>query len=302
MGSSFSFKMRTGPLIFSLLLVFCNAENTPTVLWHAMGDSCCNPITMGYFIDTIKSETNAYVLSLQIGDNAIDDTLNGFFLDTNVQIEMVCKQIAEDPELQNGYNAIGLSQGGQFLRAVAQRCPNPPMKNLVTIGSQHQGVFGLPGCPGESSALCNIFRELLHLGVYEDSVQSSWVQAQYWHDPIHLDEYVEKSQFIAEINNEKEVKNETYAENLKKLENFVMAKFVNDTVVEPRESSHFEFYVPGQDKEILPLRESQLYLEDWIGLKALDESGRLHFLEHPGDHVQVYPQWLIDNIIHKFFM
>ena len=50
---------------------------------------------------------------------------------------------------------------------------------------------------------------------------------QYWHDPIHLDEYVEKSQFIAEINNEKEVKNETYAENLKKLENFVMAKFVN---------------------------------------------------------------------------
>ena len=142
---------------------------------------------------------------------------------------------------------------------------------------------------------------------------------QYWHDPIHLDEYVEKSQFIAEINNEKEVKNETYSENLKKLENFVMAKFVNvrkcleslerfsfyvfqDTVVEPRESSHFEFYVPGQDKEILSLRESQLYLEDWIGLKALDESGRLHFLEHPGDHVQVYPQWLIDNIIHKFFM
>ena len=52
------------------------------------------------------------------------------------------------------------------------------MKNLVTIGSQHQGVFGLPKCPGESLALCNIFRELLHLGVYEDSVQSSWVQAQ----------------------------------------------------------------------------------------------------------------------------
>ena len=33
--------------------------------------------------------------------------------------------------LQGGYNAIGFSQGGQFLRAVAQRCPNPPMKNAV---------------------------------------------------------------------------------------------------------------------------------------------------------------------------
>ena len=52
------------------------------------------------------------------------------------------------------------------------------MKNLVTIGSQHQGVFGLPKCPGESLTLCNIFRELMHIGVYEDSVQSSWVQAQ----------------------------------------------------------------------------------------------------------------------------
>ncbi len=29
-------------------------------------------------------------------------------------------------------------QGGQFLRAVAQRCPDPPMRNLVSIGGQHQ--------------------------------------------------------------------------------------------------------------------------------------------------------------------
>ena len=50
---------------------------------------------------------------------------------------------------------------------------------------------------------------------------------QYWHDPIHADQYVEKSQFIAEINNEREVKNLTYAENLVKLENFVMVKFAD---------------------------------------------------------------------------
>ena len=69
-------------------------------------------------------------------------------------------------------------QGGQFLRAVAQRCPNPPMKNLVTIAGQHQGVFGIPGCPGESQQLCNIMRELLYLGAYNELVQSILVQAQ----------------------------------------------------------------------------------------------------------------------------
>jgi palmitoyl-protein thioesterase len=51
----------------------------------------------------------------------------------------VCEMIANDPALQNGFNAIGFSQGGQFLRAVAQRCPTPRMRNLITVGSQHQG-------------------------------------------------------------------------------------------------------------------------------------------------------------------
>jgi palmitoyl-protein thioesterase len=48
---------------------------------------------------------------------------------------------------------------------------------------------------------------------------------QYWHDPLLHEEYVEKSQFIAEINNEGEMKDASYAENLAKLENFVMVMF-----------------------------------------------------------------------------
>ena len=39
----------------------------------------------------------------------------------NPQVREVCEMIAGDAELQGGYNAIGFSQGGQFLRAVAQR-------------------------------------------------------------------------------------------------------------------------------------------------------------------------------------
>ena len=75
-----------------------------------------------------------------------------------------------------------------------------------------------------------------------------------------------------------------------------------DVTVEPRESSHFEFYAPGQDKEILPLRESALYLEDWIGLKQMDEAGKLHFYDIPGGHLQLSLEWFKTEIIHKFFM
>merc|ERR1712223_1024880 len=290
-------------ILVAFLGIFSAIEaegSLPVVIWHGMGDSCCNPVSMGRIKQIIEGETNGYVLSLKIGYTVIDDTINGFLKPVNQQVEMVCQQIADDPELQNGYNAIGFSQGGQFLRAVAQRCPSPPMKNLVTFGAQHQGVFGFPNCPGEMNFFCDIVRDLLNYGAYVDFVQEILVQAQYWHDPLHFDTYVEKSKFIAEINNEKAEKNETYAVNLASLENFVMVKHNQDGMVEPRESELFEFYTPGQSDVILPLRESPIYVEDRIGLKALDESGRLHFLDVEGDHLQFTRQWFIDNIINVF--
>merc|ERR1712038_287743 len=275
------------------------AAPVPVVLWHGMGDSAAGMTG----IESILKENidGVYVHRIMIGANIIIDTESGFFRDTNRQISEVCEMIANDPELQEGYNSIGFSQGGQFLRAVAQRCPSPPMKNLVTIAAQHQGVFGFPNCPGEMIFFCDIVRDLLNYGAYVEFVQDFLVQAQYWHDPLHFDTYVEKSKFIAEINNEKAEKNASYAINLSSLENFVMVKNTEDTMVEPRESSHFEFYVPGQADVILPLRESPLYVEDRIGLKVLDEAGKLHFMDVEGDHLQFSRQWFIDNIINVFF-
>ena len=55
-----------------------------------------------------------------------------------------------DPLLAGGYTGIGYSQGGLLLRGLAQLCPEPPMLQLVTIGSPHQGIAGLPRCPGHA--------------------------------------------------------------------------------------------------------------------------------------------------------
>ena len=52
------------------------------------------------------------------------------------------------------------------------------MRNLVSVGGQHQGVYGFPRCPGESVTLCNLMRELLNYGAYVDEVQDVLVQAQ----------------------------------------------------------------------------------------------------------------------------
>lgn len=85
------------------------------------------------------------------------------------------------------------------------------------------------------------------------------VQAEYWHDPIKESDYIEGSYFLADINNERVV-NESYRTNLLKLKNFVLVMFSNDTMVIPKESAWFSFYTPGQDKDILQLEQSAIYL------------------------------------------
>ena len=276
---------------------------TPVVLWHGMGDTCCYPFSMGHISDMIKENTDdnqQYVLSLKIGDSLAQDTINGFLKPVNEQVEMACQQIANDVQLKNGYHAVGFSQGGQFLRAVAQRCPDPPMKNLITIGAQHQGVYGFPKCPGEENEFCDNIREFLTEMAYIDKIQQRLVQAQYWHDPIYHDYYVRSSVFLAEINNERDVKNISYVKNLESLDNFVMVKHNADSMVEPVESEHFGFYAPGSSMEKIPMEETQLYKEDWIGLKSLNERGKIAFLELDGDHLEFSDEWFIENIVDPY--
>ncbi|KAM7347794.1 palmitoyl-protein thioesterase 1 [Cochliomyia hominivorax] len=282
-------------IFFSLVNNLIGAEKYPIILWHGMGDTCCFPFSLGSIKKLLQAElNNTYVKSLQIGSNLVMDYESGFFIHPNTQIEYACRELAKDERLQKGYNAIGFSQGGQFLRALAQRCPLPSMKVLITMGGQHQGVFGLPKCPSLSSRTCEYIRRLLNKAAYDTWTQLELVQATYWHDPLNEEKYIANSTFLSDINNEVFV-NGLYADNLNKLEKFVMVKFINDTIVQPKESQWFEFYKPGQDKEILPLKESRVYGN--LGLNQMATNEKLVFLEAEGDHLQFNKTWFLEKII-----
>jgi len=106
--------------------------------------------------------------------------------------------------------------------------------------------------------------------------------------------------FLADINNARALKNATYKSNLETLNAFVMVKFLQDTMVQPIESEWFGFYISGQDKLIVPLQQSALYLEDWLGLKTLDAAGRLAFLAVNADHLRFSDAWFIQNIVQPY--
>jgi len=263
-----------------------------------MGDTCCDPLSMGRIKRMIEKKLpGIYVHSLEIGKNVIEDEANGFLMQCNRQIEYAHNQIKNDTNLANGFNAIGFSQGGQFLRAYVERFNDPPVFNLISIGGQHQGVFGFPRCPGANVTLCEYLRDMLNLGVYEPFVQEHLTQSNYWQDPLNEQEYLKKNIFLPDINNNLDTQNQTYKQNMLALENFVMVMFDNDTMVQPKESEWFAFYIPGQAKQVQYLRDSPLYTEDWLGLKEMDGAGKLAFLSTIGDHLQFTDEWFYDNIV-----
>lgn len=92
-------------------------------LIFCIGDSCCNPLSLGRLIDYVKKQVpGIYTHSMKFGDNILEDTLSGFFTNSNKQIDMACKNLSADENLKSGFNVIGFSQGGQFWWVKAQGC------------------------------------------------------------------------------------------------------------------------------------------------------------------------------------
>lgn len=276
-----------------------NLNPTPIVLWHGMGDSCCNPLSMGHVKKLLATEIpGVYVNSLMLGENVVADTEHGYLANMNDLVAKACAIIAADENLKHGYNGIGFSQGGLFMRAVAQRCPSPRMKTLISFGGPQQGIFGLPYCPGDNK-ICDLVRDWLNFGAYVSFVQDNVVQAQFWHDPYKKDDYKEKNIFLADLNNEKKI-NQSYNKNLAELENFVVVKFLQDHMIEPKESSWFAFYPKDNASLIIPLQESELFTKQLTGLKQLSDSNRLHFDSINGEHLQIPNDIFVNNFINRY--
>jgi palmitoyl-protein thioesterase len=268
-----------------------------------------------------------FIHSVYIEEDESSDRRAGFYGNVNEQIDGAAEQIAAIEELKGGVDAMGLSQGGQFLRAYVERFNSPPVHNLITWGSQHFGVSDIPPCrPGDF--LCEFTRRAIKGGVYSSWAQNNLVQAQYYRDPTQMDAYLAANHFLASINNEvKELRNETYAHNLASLDKLVLILFTRDKTVVPKESAWFgseaaedelgneafsqhSYETPEYTEQIamgaqhptskiiIPMRLQPLYVEDWIGLRELDERGDVVLESCEGEHMQMSDCW--EDVVRKY--
>lgn len=263
------------------------ARNLPTVVWHGLGDSADSEGILS-ILDLISNHTGAPAYAISTGSRD-----SSFLGNVNVQLASVSETLRANHDLRAGFNAIGFSQGGQFLRAYVERYNDPPCLNLMTWGSQHAGIVDVP-C--SSGPLCQSSRFFVRNNAFSPWVQNRFVPAQYYrgHDRAA---YLASSIFLADINNERPgSRNETYKRHLDTLRSFVMIMFRDDVTVIPKQSSLFQEV--DAEGVVTPV-EGTSYWRD-LGLDALAARDALVSITVDGGHMQIDTDQLL-AFMDKYF-
>lgn len=268
------------------------------VLWHGLGDHYDSD-GMTHVIELISQILpGAYIHSIYVDSNPSLDERKSLFGNANAEVDLVCEQLKNITELSHGFGAIGFSQGGLFLRALIERCL-VSVSTLITFGSPHMGVLELPVCQPKDDWICKQRNEFLKRQVWQDSVQKQIVPAQYFRDTKEYDKYLEHSNFLADINNERENFDSKAKERFESLQKLVLVQFDEDTTLVPRESAFFQERHPNTGN-IMPISSTRVFKENLFGLRSLYEQGKIEFHRVEDEHMRFSDEFLT-TIVAQYF-
>eukprot|EP00243_Klebsormidium_subtile_P008751 TRINITY_DN4212_c0_g1_i1.p1 TRINITY_DN4212_c0_g1~~TRINITY_DN4212_c0_g1_i1.p1 ORF type:complete len:340 (+),score=36.82 TRINITY_DN4212_c0_g1_i1:336-1355(+) len=273
-----------------------DAAALPFVILHGIGDQCSNP-GLSSLTKSLTKSAGVVGTCIEIGDGVSSSWLMPLY----EQVKEVCRKVKALPHLQAGFNLVGFSQGNVIGRGYIEWCEGgPPVRNFVSVGGPHAGTAAVPLCYYYS--ICRLINDVIEIGIYSHFVQTHIAPTGYVKIPMDVRGYLSGCEFLPYLNNElPSHRNSTYKERFSAIDKLVLVMFELDSVIIPRESAWFGFYPEDDMRKVLKAQETDLYKEDWIGLRTLDEAGKVSYVSTPGAHMHVtrglVEKYILPNIV-----
>jgi len=269
-------------------VLLAEGAQRPAVIVHGMGDSGTNAGMKSICATVPKKYPGMFVLCSTTADGASSITQR-----LPKQLAAFTAEVRSHPELAKGFNAVGLSQGNYLLETYIALVNDPPVFNFVSICGPLEG---------EASCPSNLAFELICPLWKLDPYGAPLAFSSYWKNTKDQATFKTKSPVggLADVLNARDTKNATVANNFKSLNTLVLIEATEDTMIVPKESAQFGMWAwgkSGKDAPIVAMKDSEGYKGDWIGLKTLDEAGKIHTSSFVGEHIRFTSQFWDETVL-----
>ena len=278
-------------LIFPLLFLLTTSAY-PIALFHGLTGSCTSSKSK-----EIKRLLEKYLKTkvhcVEIGNGRMDS----IFMNLEKQSQIACANIKKIKDFEGRFNIFGVSQGTLIGRYIIEKCNmKGKVQNYVSFMGPQMGVSAIPKL--SCGKVCDMFNNLVaNFNKKNPKLLAEKIApASYWKYRYQYDEYMKDNVYLKDLNNEGPEKNQNYKNRIMNLNKMLLVKGSLDTIISPRESSWFEFYDKKGEK-IVPLKQSDFYINDYLGIKALDQKKKLKFVTFNQKHVKYSEKEFATHII-----
>lgn len=270
--------------------VMLKQDPIPTIVYGGMGSSCKDPAYVRLVADLKKglsSHAECYETTVQ---NSMTQ-----------QSHEACSWLRSHPVYGRSKEiyVVGVSQGGLVGRYIVEECDlgRTKVKKLLEIGSPNMGISVIPmiGCQNmkldEDDDICQFEREMAKILGNSPVMQDNVASASYFRDPDDIEAYKRTSPFLASLNNENAPPSlaQLHKQRIKSLAGAMFVMFDKDEIVFPAASEIFgqlsKRDARGQ-RHIIPFEQSEIYQKDLLGLRSLQDQGKLKFIHINDAHTK----------------
>lgn len=263
----------------------------PIFLMHGLGANASWFSDMQTWIAEIDPTATTYAFSIFQQDWSYSD----LWVQVEDLILQIRLQVLEHPEVYaEGYALLCHSQGALLCRCAVELMNDHNVHTLISLAGPQQGVFGVP--TNYNVYIPKPLFDAVAFSLLYSPLGQLISVSDFWHDPRtdflfgladpHAS-YLKHNSFLPVLNNDpnrtsqgpfgskSNARAASWRSNILQLKRAVFTGSPADQTVVPWNSALWDFYAKGSTSVVKPLEELPLWVDDWLGLRTLNETGRL---------------------------